>query len=347
MDCCANFGDAAWVCAQVWLDEGKAIKWISRQLNSTPSTVRYNVVRPMPSERQARRPPAMSPLYLRDMQKRKKLVKKLCLQMIPGPHSQRRKYPNAQAIAREINLHSKLSFVVSACMVRRDLASLGFKSLRRQLGPKRMDGDTAKCVAACRVFLQKAKAWMKRLTFTDEKYFDSNDHGAEREWCLPGMQPSRIVRDTWAPRVHVWGVIGHGLKFLVRIPTGRMTADQYCLIPFMSYLAKNKLDIVLQYDGDRSHGTPAILRYLSSKNVEILHCWPARSPDLSPIENMWAIIQKRVDSHGPSDAEELWRFVKAEWEAVSMDTVNNLVGSFRSRCERCVAEGGQTIKTKR
>ena len=78
----------------------------------------------------------------------------------------------------------------------------------------------------------------------------------------------------------------------------------------------------------------------------VLHGWPARSPDLSPIENLWAIIQKRVDSHGPSDQEELWKFVRQEWDALSDATVKNLVESFRGRCERCVAEGGVTFVTK-
>lgn len=349
MDCRANFGDVAWACAQLWVSEGRPIKEIARNLNSTPSTVRYNLARDMPSKRAAVRPPPISTLQLRNIVKRKVLVAKLCLEMRPGPHGPKRKYPDAKSIARHINRSRPLNLTVTADMVRRDLHSEGFRSLRRQRGPKRIEGDTVKRVAACRAFLCMAKAYIKRICFSDEKYFDSDDHGADREWCPPGVQPSRKVRDTWAPRVHVWGVVGIGVKFLVRIPSGKLTAAEYkrhCLIPFMAYLARNQLDIVLQYDGDRSHGTPEIRRYCATKKVPLLHGWPARSPDLSPIENLWAIIQKRVDSHGPSDQEELWKFVRQEWDALSDATVKNLVESFRGRCERCVAEGGVTIVTK-
>ena len=349
MDCRADFGDAAWACAQVWVSEGRPIKEIARNLNSTPSTVRYNLARDMPSKRAAVRPPAMSARHVRDIMKRKRLVQQLCMEMRPGPHGPRRKYPDAKSIARAINRSKTAKLTVSADMVRRDLHSEGFRSLRRQRGPKRVLGDDVKRVAACRAFLRMAKSYVKRICFSDEKYFDSDDHGADREWCPPGVQPSRKVRDTWAPRVHVWGVVGIGVKFLVRIPSGKLTAAEYkrhCLMPFMAYLSRNQLDIVLQYDGDKSHGTPEIRRYCANKDVPLLHGWPARSPDLSPIENLWAIVQKRVDSHGPSNQDELWTFIRQEWDAVSDATVKNLVESFRGRCERCVAAGGVTIVTK-
>ena len=46
---------------------------------------------------------------------------------------------------------------------------------------------------------------------------------------------------------------------------------------------------------------------------------------------MLAIIQKRVDSHGPSDAEALWLFVKKEWDAIPDAVVRALVDSFPRR----------------
>jgi len=191
---------------------------------------------------------------------------------------------------------------------------------------------------------------VKATMFTDEKYFDSNDHGSMREWVLPGMQPSGRVRDTWAPHVHVWGAVGHGVRFLVLLPKGRQTEDQYkkkCLIPLFQYLKRKGLENrVLQYDGDRSHDATGIRKYLKNKKVEVLEDWPPRSPELTPIENMWAIVQQRVDACGPSDAEELWKFVKQEWDAIPEETVNNLVGSFPSRLKRCIAARGAHILTK-
>ena len=60
---------------------------------------------------------------------------------------------------------------------------------------------------------------------------------------------------------------------------------------------------------------------------------------------MWAIIQKRVDVFGPSDAEELWQFVKRAWDEIDMSIVKNLCGFFPGRLRKCIRAGGNTIAT--
>ena len=52
------------------------------------------------------------------------------------------------------------------------------------------------------------------LLFSDEKYFDCNDHECMWEWVLPGETVEPLGRDECAPNVHVWGLIGIGIKVL-------------------------------------------------------------------------------------------------------------------------------------
>ena len=104
--------------------------------------------------------------------------------------------------------------------------------------------------------------------------------------------------------------------------------------------------IVFQLDGEATRNAGVCKTYLEGKGIRVLERWPARSPDLSPIENCWAIIQRRVDSHGPSDVEELWKFVKLEWDLISAAEVAALVNSFARRCRRCIQGEGTTIETK-
>jgi hypothetical protein len=111
-------------------------------------------------------------------------------------------------------------------------------------------------------------------------------------------------------------------------------------------LKLKKKNPILQYDGDTSHGSRETLNYLASKKIETLPLWPARSCDLSPIENLWAIIDRRVDRHGPTNKEELRRFVQAEWDSFPQDMIDNLVLSFEARCKKCVDAGGRTIDPK-
>ncbi|XP_069000384.1 uncharacterized protein [Embiotoca jacksoni] len=55
--------------------------------------------------------------------------------------------------------------------------------------------------------------------------------------------------------------------------------------------------------------------------------WPAQSPDLNPIENLWNVIKRKMDGHKPSNKTELLEFLRQEWHKVT-----------RQQCER----GGET-----
>ena len=346
-----HYTDAAWKCAKVWDDERKPIKWIARQLGVEPSTVRTNLAKLAPSLRPlSHAAPCITPEHKVLIERRRSRVKDLSQCMIPGPHGPRREFPSALMISNVWNRENPGEEIGSAT-VRRDLRMGGLVSLKRQRGPKRKLGDEARRLSAARGYKKMGAKMLKRIGFSDAKYFDSNSHGGEREWCLPGQQPSKRVQDTWAPRVHVWGFIAFNMKLLVRLPSHKPTAQsykQYCLIPLLKYLSTQPEGdlVIFQYDGDTAYGANDVLAYLKRKGVKLLKGWPARSCDLSPIENMWSNVQRRVDRYGPSDVEEVWKFVKKAWDDIPLSEVNNLVNSFPTRLTKCIKAGGATISTK-
>ena len=56
--------------------------------------------------------------------------------------------------------------------------------------------------------------------------------------------------------------------------------------------------IVLQDDNARPHRARIVQQFLQQNNVDHLD-WPARSPDLSPIEHVWDILSQRVRQRVP------------------------------------------------
>ncbi|UYV84746.1 hypothetical protein LAZ67_X003294 [Cordylochernes scorpioides] len=50
---------------------------------------------------------------------------------------------------------------------------------------------------------------------------------------------------------------------------------------------------IFQKDNARPHVAPIVQRFFVNRQIESLH-WPARSPDLSPIENMWSMVAQRL-----------------------------------------------------
>ena len=72
--------------------------------------------------------------------------------------------------------------------------------------------------------------------------------------------------------------------------------------------------------------------------------WPAQSPDLSPIKNLWDYIGKKVEEQNSTSMDSLlWMAVKNVWEAVPLDRLTTLYESMPRRCEEVIkARGGPT-----
>jgi transposase len=153
----------------------------------------------------------------------------------------------------------------------------------------------------------------------------------------------------------VWAVIGHGLlqwKILhnpfvagtQRRDTNKifkLTADSYvrrCLAPVVPRLVRGRY--CFMQDGATSHTCRSTKQYLDGKAVSLLSNWPARSPDLNPIETLWSLVQRRVSESYPDTYDELCAAIDQSFSAVDMKTVNSLVASFPSRCARVVANQG-------
>ena len=251
----------------------------------------------------------------------------------------RRPYGSISRMVRGLALKG---IPASRSTVRRDLAALGFRARVCPRGPRRREGDTEARVRFCRHML--GRQWRPRLSniiFSDEKLCDAND-GRCWWWCRGGeLAPSRQL-DRWAPAVHVWGAVGINFKLLVFIDE-KISSGVYvrhCLQTLAGRMGSNR---IFQQDNARPHVGPEARRWFRSHHVEVLPNWPPRSPDLSPIENMWSIIQGEVDRRAPLNKDDVKKFWMQEWERIPMSVVNKLVRSFEQRLRKCVKFGGKTL----
>ena len=73
--------------------------------------------------------------------------------------------------------------------------------------------------------------------------------------------------------------------------------------------------------------------------------WPAKSPDLNPIENMWSDLKRRVHNMNPypSTDAEMKKALSKIWNDYSQDFVRRFISSVSDRLNVCLGnEGGAT-----
>ena len=59
-----------------------------------------------------------------------------------------------------------------------------------------------------------------------------------------------------------------------------------------------------------SHSTCVDVRYLDDKHVRVFP-WPAFSSDLSPVEHLWDVLDRRIKRRGPQNVYQL-EFLRQE-----------------------------------
>ncbi|GFW22837.1 transposable element Tcb1 transposase [Trichonephila clavipes] len=84
-----------------------------------------------------------------------------------------------------------------------------------------------------------------------------------------------------------------------------------------------------------------VQRFFVNHQIELLLC-PTRSPDLSPIENIWSMdVQRLTQITAPAATpDQLWQRVEAAWSAVPQEHIQSLFESMLRREAVVISNNG-------
>ncbi|XP_069951387.1 transposable element Tc1 transposase [Cherax quadricarinatus] len=153
----------------------------------------------------------------------------------------------------------------------------------------------------------------RKVIFSDVTHFEVHGYRSS----LEPLQDGHIQQAPKHPPKMFWGSFtAKGLGLLV-IVEGTMNSDKYKAI-----LATHLLPIVardfpdgegiFQQDLAPCHTSRKMLTFFEKSGLSILN-WPGNSPDLNPIENLWAMTKCRVAEQDCSTVEKLIDTVIRTW----------------------------------
>lgn len=146
----------------------------------------------------------------------------------------------------------------------------------------------------------------------------------------------------------VWGCITtRGVGPLVKIE-GKLTQTSYKKLlqqHLLSAVANHHLEghrVIFQQDNDPKHTAKSVMQWFTRQEFELLP-WPAQSPDLNPIEHIWALLKLRLYRNypnPPSGMIELWERIQEIWGQITPDECRRYIQTMQSRCQAVIASRG-------
>ncbi|GBL74499.1 hypothetical protein AVEN_235435-1 [Araneus ventricosus] len=100
-------------------------------------------------------------------------------------------------------------------------------------------------------------------------------------------------------------------------------------------------DAIFMDDNARPHRARLVRSYLESETIPQM-AWPARSPDLNPIEHVWDMLGRWIAGRSvpPGTLHDLQQALLQEWALLLQQAINDTIASMLRRCQACIPARG-------
>jgi transposase len=184
----------------------------------------------------------------------------------------------------------------------------------------------------------------KDILFTDESSFQLNRNKIKIFKLNDEKVPTtkKLSRQT----VMIWAGISKFGKTSVYFVENTINNEVYK--DLLQQARKEILDIFggewyFLHDNAPSHKHENPLNYIRRWLTPRIIGHPAQSPDLNPIELVWARLKSLVEAKFPTNKDELKRAIVECWEAIDLDFIRRCIEGLPNRMEQAIEDAEEKI----
>lgn len=193
----------------------------------------------------------------------------------------------------------------------------------------------------------------KKVIFSDESQVVMGNDGRVYVWRKRGEGHRPDLLPTQSKRkfsVMIWGcVCWHGVGTLTRV-IGNINSEKYINIledNIWPVIARHFPDngYLFQDDNAPVHRSRVTQEYMARNQIKNMS-WPAQSPDLNIIENVWLFIKRKLcdNQHMINSETELYNAIAQIWTAISPQYIQSLYNSIPRRLMNVIRLKGHLTK---
>jgi transposase len=196
----------------------------------------------------------------------------------------------------------------------------------------------------------------KSVLWTDEASFTTGGFGVvyvtrlvDEAYEVSCLVPKFRGYSSWMAHGCISGT-SKGPLHVFEKEDGRVTARVYIerVLPGMyQHLREMKhegglLRSIIMEDNASVH-TAKLTKAIHIQNHIIRMIWPANSPDLNPIENVWRLLKVRIGRRFPLNNAEVRQFLEEEWAKLTLDDFVHYIQEMPKRVQAVIdAQGGHS-----
>ena len=226
-------------------------------------------------------------------------------------------------------LEDDFQIQVNSETVRRALRVAGLGSMEKPKKTLLSKANVKKRLAWCKKYRDWTVDDWKRVIWTDETKINRfNSDGRQWAWIRSGERLQnhhvKLTVKHGGGSIMLWSAITYaGVGWMCKID-GNMDKTLYkeiledeleqTIAYAIEELGFKREQVIFQQDNDPKHSSNLVKEYLKDQSYQILE-WPAQSPDLNPIENMWALLKRRLNQYetATKGMNELYERVSEVW----------------------------------